>query len=161
LLKNKSTIIVTNRNNDYFICSVDEYNPFVAQLPRKPKDIKHAYNMLRPQTVRVADNKGKKVKRQGDWFFVPTRLNDKELANKLRIKKKTVEEKTIHGMLPFFDKCSNKHCAKFLVTKRAVYAKGTVKHWNSAEDEQTGLHDKLKLGNNWHLVCHCSALATW
>lgn len=50
----------------------DIFNPFLAQVPGKPKSIKEAYELLKPKAVVEAEKKGLKVLRQGEWFFIPT-----------------------------------------------------------------------------------------
>lgn len=64
----------------YFLLDIDRneikhkiFNPFVVQLAKKAKTIVEAYEDLKPQLVKDAERKGKKVLRQGEWFFIPTK----------------------------------------------------------------------------------------
>lgn len=50
------------------------FNPFLSELPTKVKKIKEAYEILKPKEVRIAERKGIKVQRQGEWFFIPSKL---------------------------------------------------------------------------------------
>lgn len=47
------------------------FNPFLVKLTKKAKTIKEAYETLKPKKVVVAERKGLKVLRQGEWFFIP------------------------------------------------------------------------------------------
>ena len=58
-----------------FLCSLDNYNYFLSELPGKPKTVDAAFSCLIPDIV-----KGKEYLRQGEWFFIPlenTRYRDK------------------------------------------------------------------------------------
>jgi len=55
----------------YFLCSMDEREYFVAELPRACKSVEAAFEMLKPLKVRKAEKSGINVKRQGEWFFLP------------------------------------------------------------------------------------------
>ena len=55
----------------YFLCSMDEREYFIAELPRACKTVKAAFEMLKPLKVRKAEQSGINVKRQGEWFFLP------------------------------------------------------------------------------------------
>ena len=50
------------------------FNPFLSELPKKTNTIKQAYEILKPKEVKEAEKKGIKVKRQGEWFFIPSKL---------------------------------------------------------------------------------------
>lgn len=71
--------MVLSVKGKYFLFDVDRgelphyrFNPFLAQLPKKCKSIKEAYDMLKPLEIVKAEKKGLKVLRQGEWYFVPT-----------------------------------------------------------------------------------------
>lgn len=66
--------------NKQFLFDVDRgelphyrFNPFLSELPRKVKSIEEAYKVLKPKEVRQAEKKGLKVRRQGEWFFIPVK----------------------------------------------------------------------------------------
>lgn len=47
------------------------FNPFIVTLKYSTKTIKEAYEQLQPASVVKAVKAGKKVLRQGEWFFIP------------------------------------------------------------------------------------------
>lgn len=64
---------------DYYLFDIDRnelvnkiFNPFMVQMPAgvEPKTVAEAYDMLIPESVKVAKGQGVDVKRQGEWFFV-------------------------------------------------------------------------------------------
>lgn len=63
----------------YFLCDVDRrevehniINFFLAELPEKCSSISEAYDMLKPEEVKMFEkNTGKQVERQGEFFFIP------------------------------------------------------------------------------------------
>ena len=72
-------------NRKYFLFDVDRneleyfrFNPFIVQLPHKVTSIAEAYESLKPQEVKDALAKGLDVKRQGEWFFIPSEFQPKE-----------------------------------------------------------------------------------
>ena len=48
------------------------FNPFIVKLPQAVQTIQEAYDSLMPQAVKEAIAAGKKVLRQGEWFFIPS-----------------------------------------------------------------------------------------
>lgn len=58
------------------------FNPFLVEIPNnKVKSIKEAYKALMPNQVKRSINAGIQVLRQGEWFFIPTNVTKKQLAN--------------------------------------------------------------------------------
>lgn len=62
----------------YFLFDIDRreqkhnvFNPFLAEIPKPVETIEAAYRALKPQEVIDAEARGLKVKRQGEWFFIP------------------------------------------------------------------------------------------
>ena len=54
------------------------FNPFLVQVPENGTpitSINQAYDCLMPDEVKEAIANGKHVKRQGEWFFIPTEIN--------------------------------------------------------------------------------------
>ncbi len=48
------------------------FNSFLVELPNElASTINEAYESLKPDLVKRAESKNKKVKRQGEWFFIP------------------------------------------------------------------------------------------
>lgn len=51
------------------------FNPFLVELPRTCGTIKDAYASLMPKEVSQAIKAKKKVLRQGEWFFIPSKVS--------------------------------------------------------------------------------------
>ena len=62
-------VYVCGRN---FLIAKDDGRPFATALTRRILTVQDAYDWLVPKFVREAYIVGKDVKRQGDWFFVPS-----------------------------------------------------------------------------------------
>jgi hypothetical protein len=65
----------------YYLFDVDRreltfwrFNAFLSEIPKPVKTIAQAYDSLIPDKVRKAQKEGKKVLRQGEWFFIPSKL---------------------------------------------------------------------------------------
>ena len=59
----------------HFLVGQDSNNqaqPFITQVFRKLQTVEEAFESLMPKAVKKAKAKGLEVKRQGDWFFVPS-----------------------------------------------------------------------------------------
>lgn len=59
----------------HFLVGQDSNNmadPFITQVFRKIKTVEEAFESLVPLAVKEARARGLQVKRQGDWFFVPS-----------------------------------------------------------------------------------------
>ena len=68
--------------DSYFLFDVDRnelkhkiFNPFLVQIPTAVSTVEEAYDSLMPEVVKMAIQNGKDVKRQGEWFFIPTEQN--------------------------------------------------------------------------------------
>ena len=90
------------------------FNPFLVQVPENGTpitSINQAYDCLMPNEVKDAIANGKHVKRQGEWFFIPTETNPlsqiaslteeqrKEYALAMAIKKQSNWDTTLSEML--------------------------------------------------------------
>jgi hypothetical protein len=82
----------------YFLSGFDHQEPtplyFLAELPYKarPTTVDEAYEVLKPDPIRMADQMGRKYTRQGDIFGIPTGLTRKELqARGARIEKRSAD----------------------------------------------------------------------
>ena len=70
-------LVLGYKNNEGFIdrllCGHDERQFFVASLPSAANvtTVEQAIDSLKSQPVEVAQKKGEKVRRQGEWYFVP------------------------------------------------------------------------------------------
>jgi len=158
----------------YYLCSLDEGSYFVAKLPVQPTSIQHAFECLKPQPVVLAEQEGKDVKRQGEWFFIPYKT-DRELADELGITIKALNEQAEMGFLPLVSDNNNRHVAKLLKIGDKTYAKGRVFHrfpsFRSSQQTEggepapdwgrgTGQHRTVSL-DVWHEVHKNTELASW
>jgi len=90
------------------------FNPFLVQVPENGTpitSINQAYDCLMPNEVKDAIANGEHVKRQGEWFFIPTKTNPlskiaglteeqrKEYALAMAIKKQSNWDTTLSEML--------------------------------------------------------------
>lgn len=68
----------------HFLLSMDGNFPFFVQVIRRNKTVKEAFDWLVPKLVKEAIEQGLDVKRQGDWFFIPTdkKLKECQSSNK-------------------------------------------------------------------------------
>jgi len=56
----------------YLLNAADDNGHFVAELKEPCETVKQAFENMKPKMVRIAENLGLKVKRQGELFFIPT-----------------------------------------------------------------------------------------
>ena len=137
----------------YFLCSLDGNAYFVAELAKKPRSVEDAFESFKPAEVRKAEKAGKKVLRQGEWFFVETGLDDAGMAKKVGFKSKTAFlEAAPVGVLPRQSDTSNRHEVKLYLDmqksgKKPIFAKGKVFHRNAHNNELTKSHQTLNLGD--------------
>jgi hypothetical protein len=90
------------------------FNPFLVQVPENGTpitSIDQAYDCIMPNEVKDAIANGEHVKRQGEWFFIPTKTNPlskiaglteeqrKEYALAMAIKKQSNWDTTLSEML--------------------------------------------------------------
>lgn len=65
------------------------FNPFMAEVPGKPKTVAEAYELLKPKAVKDAEKKRLNVLRQGEWFFIPCAAP--KLKDQARLKAKVAK----------------------------------------------------------------------
>lgn len=66
------TIRVSESGPARFLLGVDGRHPYVIQVGLRVQTVKEAFDWLIPKMVKEAIARGLDVKRQGDWFFIPT-----------------------------------------------------------------------------------------
>jgi hypothetical protein len=152
------TVVVENEGK-YFLCSLDEGRYFVSQLSRKPKNINHAFELLKPLQVRRAEKQGISVQRQGEWFFVSTGFGDEAIAALLGRTRTSL--RVSPSPLPKQEAQSNLHVCRHFDAEGNTYARGKVYHKSPINNRVTGEHKTLDLGEHWHLVFRNSELASW
>lgn len=59
-------------NSSHFLIGTDDGSPYVTPVIRKCATVQDAFDWLMPNIVREAMILGLDVKRQGDWYFIPT-----------------------------------------------------------------------------------------
>ena len=147
----------------YLLCSMDENKYFVAVLPRKPKSVKDAFESLKPAAVIKAEKAGKGVLRQGEYFFVPTGMDDAAMANKMDIVKPVLRASSPVKGLPAHpsrtEPSPHSHEVRWYKFQNKIYVTGTVYHRSNGLS--TGEHKSLKLGDQWYEVHPNTELASW
>lgn len=131
----------------YFLAGYDQNEPglsyFFCELPPGvvPKTVDEAYESLKPDSVRKAEQLGYKVKRQGDMFFI--RMKDYQPGD--------------HDILNEPRLYRSNHVADEGVTiltktagKRLLYVRGTIKHVPFGRRPD---HKPLKLGTKYWWLC--------
>jgi hypothetical protein len=73
--------IQENDTYRYFLYGMDEYQRFVAELVAPANTVKEAYETMKPQAVKDREANNIELKRQGEWFLIPTFLRDEEVVN--------------------------------------------------------------------------------
>jgi hypothetical protein len=157
----------------YFISAFDETanqrnhdGYFLSELPHKPKDIAHAYQMLKPQIVKDAEKRGvQDIIRQGDIFAVPTNLSTRRLKNRATFYEKGSMEQhsywgAVYQRLDYPRLLKTSHTAtEVLVYRDNVYARGVIRHKPLTGGRPQ--HIDMSLGNVWHRIARNTALASY
>jgi hypothetical protein len=143
-------------DGEYFLCAMDEGSYFVAQLAHPVNSIDAAVEDLKPNLIKSLP-KDTDVKRQGEWFFIPTELKEgKEfiLAKGFR--------------LPRPNDRGNVHqpAAGFPVTyegEQVYLVRGMIRHISSSPwgSRATGEHRPLRLGSVLHIAVRNTEKASW
>ena len=140
------TVMKLAKRRAYFLSAFDrnETRPsyFFCELPPKvkPTTVEEALATLKPRTVKLAEQMGREVKRQGDIFAVPivnldTRKLSKQAAS--RIKMGHVFN-TNHVVTE-----------QMVMPDGTVYARGTLRH---APEFRRPDHARVTIGKEWHLI---------
>jgi hypothetical protein len=128
----------------YYLCSADENSYFVSKLRTQPKTISTAFKSLKPAVVNKYEKENKiQVARQGEWFFLPT-----------KIKFKREQIKKLGVALPLDHEESNKHLVSHYIKQNNQHlCYGRVIH-----DE----HASISLeGKYWYKAVLNTALGSW
>ena len=114
----------TPNNLRKLLCGFDEKHLFIAQLPdnqRVVNKIKDAHRILKPQIIAKNKKKNNRIKRQGEWFFIPITHKEQELIN---LYQKNVLKKVRIG-----NGGGNPHIANQLLRiKDNTFVKGKISH---------------------------------
>ncbi len=181
---------VIEQDDKYYLCSLDESSYFVSQLSRRPKSIEDAFVSLKPKPVLDAEKAGRTVLRQGEWFFINTGVNDRQLSQNLGLRYGAFAEQTERRALPVRDiqdvdqenratgqrstGQQNLHEALLFTPDRKVtiggvvikaghvLARGKVFHrFPNFGSRLTGQHKTLNLGEFWYSVHRNLEVAAW
>ncbi len=138
----------------YYISSVDEtgvgagmYCFTELHTDRAPQTLEDAFNFLRPRIVMEAEARGSNVRRQGEWFAIPTKLLTSELMRDVERGLAVYRERHVLGRDGHHE-LEEAVIYRYGPQKGEVYARGVLKH---TQDE----HHEVDLGMiRWHLVVH-------
>lgn len=144
----------------YFLFDVDRneikhkiFNPFIVQLKEPAKTIKEAYENLKPTIVKKALKDGKKVKRQGEWFFIPVNPS-KEFVARNHKKEKDWHGKMVFPTMTLRAGQNRPNTVKLGFSVNEVhYVKGTASH--SGRE-----HKDLEL-KGWHVAVPNTSVASF
>jgi hypothetical protein len=145
---------VVRVRDSYYLSAVDETGRgsgmyFLAELQtdRPPASLEEAMNFLKPKVVLEAEARGANVRRQGEWFAIPTKLLTSELLHDVDRGIARYAARHVLGR-------DGHHELEEAVIYRAgprrgeVYARGVLKHTNLE-------HEDLDLGTiRWHKIVH-------
>jgi hypothetical protein len=127
-----------------YLMGMDESHLFIAELPNNSgpiNKINDAHKALKPDKTLKNKKKINRVKRQGEWFFIPTTLEEDEL---IEDNKSLIEKKMPLGASGW--RIHNSHIADELVTiQNHLYVKGKISH---AEHKTLKLHGWFKVMRN-------------
>jgi hypothetical protein len=146
-----SVILVQDR---YYVSAVDETGQgsgmyFLAELhcDRPPASLDEALNDLKPEVVREAEARGSCVRRQGEWFAVPTKRLTSELLADVARGVAVYRERHVLGREGHHE-LEEAVIYKAGPRKGDVYARGVLRHTHEE-------HRDLSLGAlRWHLIVH-------
>lgn len=139
----------------YYLSAVDETGTgwsgmyFLVELltDHAPESLQDAFQFLKPQVVREAEVGGANVRRQGEWFAIPTNLRTSALMKDVERGVAAYRERHVLGR-------EGHHQVEEAVIYRhgpqkgEVYARGLLTHTG-------GEHRDLDLGTvRWHLLVH-------
>lgn len=154
--------VLLHINNNWYLCSLDEGSYFISKLPSAAHNIDDSFNLLKPQAVKDAEGQGREVVRQGEWFFIPTDLDDQRMAEKMEWSKTKLHATAKTKELPRDHRFSNRHVVKhFVAPDGKTYCKGRVFHRDSDYNRLTGQHKTINLGDKWYEAHHNTELESW
>jgi hypothetical protein len=126
----------------YFLFDIDRreikhgiFNPFLVELNRKCSSILEAYEILKPKEVLNAEAKGLKIKRQGEWFFIPCKKpNIAKLSTEQKLLALLSTQSSGSSGIPFgmenIAPAIGKDFIRFSIKKGATYARSIPQTMN-------------------------------
>lgn len=149
------------RRTAYFLSGFDENETrpsyFFCELPPKarPTTVAEAYDALKPQSVKLAEQAGRDVKRQGDIFAIPMpglTLRELKAQGGRHIRKPKLVDRDGHT---FFDGPrpqllgTNHEATEVVLVGKQTYARGVIRH---VPEFRAPDHKALTIGREWHLI---------
>lgn len=162
--------VVIRWHGAYFVIGTDEGAYFMSQLPRSVGSVEEALESLRPAEVSQAIENGLEVKRQGEWFFIPTDLTEEDVMERLGYSFVThLRKSTVQRDLPKQqDSSDNVHVARLAALPDGslpdpIIATGKVYHRHDIpwlRGTSTGEHRSLDL-NGFYIAMPNTAVQSW
>lgn len=142
-------LIKDSTTANHWLAGFDENQYFISRLPVPCKTIVEAYEALKPEIVKQAIAEGKKVLRQGEWFFIPVSIS---------LKKKNFKANPLPTTIPN----SNYHVCRHMIVDTHIYcASNTTVYHRDQRGRGTRQHRALKLGNSIYTAVMNTALESY
>jgi hypothetical protein len=117
---------------------------FLTRLNDKHNTFDEAIESLKPKQVKTAIENNIDVKRQGEWFFIPTEQKTRNLTK-------------IGKMYPIYP--DSTHIASEVSEKNGTrYVRGTIRHKPPYRNSQ---HAMLSLGKTWYIPVKNTAIESY
>lgn len=157
----RGRVPATRRRTAYFLSGFDENETrpsyFFCELPPKvhPTTVAEALETLKPTAVKLAEQAGREVRRQGDIFCIPmpgVTLRELKKQGGVHIKRpKLVEQDgrlTWDGPRPNL-LGTNHEATEVVRLGDQTWARGTISH---VPEGRRPDHKRTPLGREWHLI---------
>jgi hypothetical protein len=132
--------VILKQDGKYYLCAMDENSYFISLLPNPAYIVQEGYDILCPEKVIAARYIPVEVKRQGEWFFVPS----------FPVKKN--EWTGHHIALPRDNPQSNPHTVtRYWEQDGKIFVSGTCRH---------SQHKMTKLPGVWEAMRN-TAVGNW
>lgn len=165
-------VSITKRRWAYFLSAFDEGETrpsyFFCELPPKvhPTTVEEALECLKPEAVKLAEQAGREVKRQGDIFAIPmpgVTLRELKAQGGVHIRKPRfivpstgelwadAEDKSVgvwSGPRPQL-LGTNHEATEIVLVGKQTYARGTLRHVPEGRNPD---HRPVNIGREWHLI---------
>ena len=132
---------------------------FLCELPRgaKPTTVAEAYEALKPDPVKLAEQMGRPIERQGDIFAIPTELDRAALkAKRARFARRKVDKERTNrwrrvGDFPYILNTNHTATEVAYLPGGVTRARGVMYHDPAGRPQDHARH-KLGDGKTWHIV---------
>lgn len=144
---------VVRVKDGFYLSGVDETGwgrgaYFLAKLvtDSAPRTYEEAIDFLKPKVVQDAEARGAYVRRQGEWFAIPTAFMTSQLMRDVERGIAVRRETHILGR-DGHHKLEEAVIYRFGPQRGEVYARGVISHTNNE-------HRNVDLGFRWHRIVH-------